>query len=244
MTVFLLILAAVCLIYFLILMIGAGVSSAFVWFWAAAAAGFGGLGWLRRRIHLPRPVRVTVLILVIVGLIVFLAVEGMILSHFRDEGEPDLDYLIVLGAQVKGITVSRSLRMRLDTAVSYLEANPRTIVIVTGGQGRGEEITEAQAMADYLIEKGIPEVQIRREQNSTTTEENLLFSREFFAEEAPSIGIVTNDFHLFRAIRLGKKILPQAKILGMAAPSETFLQPNYLVREFFAVIKYGISGNL
>lgn len=244
MTVFCLILAAASLIYFLVLIIGAGVSSAFVWFWAAAAACFGGLGWLWRKFFWPRPVRAAFWVLVIAGLAVFLTVEGMILSHFRDEGEPDLDYLIVLGAQVKKTTVSRSLRMRLDTALAYLQANPKTVVIVTGGQGRGEDITEAQAMAEYLMERGISSEQIRREQHSATTEENLLFSREFLEGDAPSIGIVTNDFHLFRAIRLGKKALPHARILGIAAPSELFLQPNYLIREFFAVLKYGISGNL
>lgn len=244
MTFFLLILAGGCLAYFFVLLIGAGVSSAFVWFWVVAAAFFGGWGFLRQRISLPRPLRISLIVFCIVGLLLFFAVEGMILSHFGDDGEADLDYLIVLGAQVKGTTVSRSLRMRLDRAILYLEENPRTTVIVTGGQGRGEDISEAQAMAEYLTAHGILEERIRREEHSTTTEENLLFSREYFTEEASRIGIVTNDFHLFRAIRLGKKCFPQAEIVGLAASSEVFLQPNYLVREFFAVLKYGISGNL
>ena len=70
------------------------------------------------------------------GLICFAAVEAFIIFPMLGKPHKDLDYLVVLGAQVKGETVSNSLRLRLDEALDYLEENPRTRVVVTGGKGR------------------------------------------------------------------------------------------------------------
>lgn len=84
------------------------------------------------------------------------------------KGKPELDYLVILGAQVRGTVPSRALRKRLDTALAYLEENPGTIAVVSGGRGPGEDITEAEIMKEYLLLHGIDEKRILVETDSTT----------------------------------------------------------------------------
>ena len=104
------------------------------------------------------------------------------------------DCIIVLGAQVKGIKITDSLKRRLDRAVRYLREFPETKVIVSGGKGPGEDITEADAMGDYLISCGIDPGRIVRENRSASTRENLRYSGKYTDPEHDSVGIVTNGF--------------------------------------------------
>ena len=104
--------------------------------------------------------------IVALGLVAFLVVEGCVISHMNDQGEDKLDYIIVLGAQVYENGPSPVLKYRLDTAVDYLKENPDTVCIVSGGQGKNEPFSEAKGMADYLMEQGIDENRIIREDQS------------------------------------------------------------------------------
>ena len=101
------------------------------------------------------------------GWICLLLVEIMIFSAMFSQNEKRVDCLIVLGAQVRGKKITDSLKRRLDRAVMYLKKYPDTRVIVSGGQGPGEEISEADAMAEYLIRSGIDRERIIREDKST-----------------------------------------------------------------------------
>ena len=116
----------------------------------------------------------------------------------------DLDWVIVLGAQVKGRTPSRALKKRLDAAAKYAAENPGTRLILSGGQGSGEEITEAQAMYEYLQKNGIAPERMLKEERSTTTKENLEYSRSF-VEPGAKVGILSNNFHIYRALALAKR---------------------------------------
>ena len=118
------------------------------------------------------------------------------------QGEPDLDYVIVLGAQVRESGPSKALRYRLDRTIDYLEENPDTICIVSGGQGHNEPFAEAQGMADYLKAHGIEEGRILQESKSKTTQENIVNSKKLIAGDNASVGIITNDFHMFRALQI------------------------------------------
>ena len=138
----------------------------------------------------------------------------------------NLPYLIVLGAQVRGRKLSSSLYRRIERARLYLTGNPETVVIVSGGQGKGEEVTEAFAMRQYLLEHGIEEKRIFMEGCSTTTEENLKFSAEYISDLKIPVGIVTNNFHMYRA--------------PAGCPPVFFI--NYMVREFFALAKMMLMG--
>ena len=146
-----------------------------------------------------------------------------------------VDCIIVLGAQVKGKKITDSLKRRLDRAALYLKKYPDTRVIVSGGQGPGEEISEADAMAAYLIRSGIDRERIIREDQSTSTSENLRYSRKYTDPEREDIGIVTNGFHMYRALLIaGQEGYRNA--YKIPASSNPVFQINYLMREFFAVV--------
>ena len=183
------------------------------------------------------------IVLVLIGLTCFLIVEGFIISGFNESGEKNLDYIVVLGAQLKNSGPSRVLRMRLDKAYDYLVENPDTIVIVSGGQGSNEPDTEAEGMKTYLVSKGIEHERIIKEDRSTSTVENVTYSRSFLDASNDKVGIVTSNFHVFRAIKLAKKAGYQ-NVCGIAAPSYPFLQPNNMLREFVGIVKDFVFGNM
>ena len=106
---------------------------------------------------LPRIIRGAIIAVAAIGIVAFCTIEGCIIGNMNAQGEPDLDYVIVLGAQVRESGPSKALRYRLDRTIDYLEENPDTICIVSGGQGHNEPFSEAQGMADYLQKHGIAE---------------------------------------------------------------------------------------
>ena len=164
--------------------------------------------------------------------------EACIISGFRQHGAEDLDYIIVLGAQVYESGPSVVLKYRLDEAIGYLNENPDTLCIVSGGQGYNEPYAEAVGMAAYLEEHGIPEERIILEDTSKNTEQNMINSMALMPEQA-SVGLVTNDFHVFRAVWIAKK-QGMTNVCGIAADSTTLFLPNNMFREFFGVVKYVI----
>lgn len=168
--------------------------------------------------------------------IVFFAVECRILIGMIPSRERELSYLIVLGAQVRGTKLSGSLYRRVEKARQYLSEHPKTAVIVSGGQGKGEEITEALAMQRYLTERGISGGRIFMEDRSTTTEENLRFSLKYIRDMRLPVGIVTNNFHMYRACCYAKRLGYQNP-RSVPAGCNPYLFVNYMVREFFALMK-------
>ncbi len=161
----------------------------------------------------------------------------------RAAGKDNLDYIIVLGAQMKAHGPSRVLKMRLDKACDYLAENPDTIVIVSGAQGNDEHVSEAQGMYDYLVEQGISPEHIIKEDQSRNTNQNINYSSAFLDKEKDSVGIVTNNFHIFRATHIAKKS-GYADVCGIAAPSEFLMQANNMLREFMGVMKDFLVGNI
>ena len=243
------ILAALCMTYFVVIISYAGMSSSFSAVWLAAAAVFAVLAAAafivrRRNISVPAGLKAAFGVLFAAAFIFFAVVEGFIISGMNYKTESGLDYVIVLGAQVRGTRITKSLAKRLEKALWYLEENPGTVAVVSGGQGNGEDISEARAMRDYLVSKGISEDRIIMEDKSTNTGENIDFSMKLIAQDAetdsPRIGIITNNFHVYRAVKIceGRGY----SVNGIAASSDEILFVNYMVREFFAVVKYKLSG--
>ena len=171
-----------------------------------------------------------------IALILFLAVEIVILSGMLTVPSEKLPVIIVLGACIRGRKITGALRRRLDKAATYLKENPETLVIVSGGQGKGEDVTEAFAMREYLIQRGIEEKRIRMEEKSRTTRENLAFSRQLLKRNENEVGIVTNNFHMYRAIKLAK-LEGYKEVRGIVAGCDSVLFLNYMVREFFAILQ-------
>lgn len=239
------VLAVACLIYYFIMCIYAGFSTAFSLFWIASAILLAIAAFLYRYVHvhevrIPSLLRILIRVVIIAGFILFIGVEAMIMSGAFGKTRDNMDYIIVLGAQVKGTRPSGSLAKRLDKAVDYLNDNEKTIAIVSGGQGIGEDISEAQCMRDYLIDKGIDKSRILMEDKSTTTEENIKFSMKL-VEPGSSVGVVTNNFHIYRTLSVCKA-QGFTDVSGIPAPSDRILFVNYSIREFFAVVKYKAAG--
>ena len=170
-----------------------------------------------------------------IALVIITILFIIIVSYSEDNPKKGLDYLIVLGTQVKPDGPSKVLKYRLDRAEQYLKENPGTVCIVSGGKGTNELMSEAEAMKKYLVEAGIDSERIIMEDKSTTTDENLKFSKAFLPENA-TIGLVTNGFHMYRAIYLSKKHNLE-NVCPIPADSDTFYKPNNYFREVLAFIK-------
>lgn len=236
-----------CLLYYGIIINYAGIQSSFSWFWLAAGLGFLLLCIVVKymqyhEIALPRQIRVAILILFTIGMSIFTVVEGTLIFCANQKPDKNVDYLIVLGAQVRGTRITKTLQKRLEAATSYLNESENTLVIVSGGKGDGEDISEAEAMMRYLVDHGIKKERILQENQSTNTNENILFSKKLIRDEKAKIAIVTNGFHIFRATSIAKK-QKIGNVQGLAAASDSILFLNYYVREGIAVLKDKIIGN-
>lgn len=196
----------------------------------------------------PKPVKVLRRIFsafLIVGTLYFAFLEVLILSDAKTDTDREADYIIVLGAGVNGTTPSLSLLNRLYAALDYMETHPNTQVVVSGGQGPGEDITEAQCMHDFLVEKGIDENRILMETQATSTEENLRYSMDIIGQQSkiqsPVIGIVSSEYHLHRARLIAQRYDIDA--VGIAAhTSYITLTINYCIREAFGLTHYYVFG--
>ncbi len=240
------ILAGLSLVYFLSIQFFTGYGSLFHFGWLFLSIGLAGIMLMYKMeivYKIPIWIRRSGLLCVIIGLVGFAFVECLILSGFVQKKQTNVDYLIVLGAQLKTSGPSRVLKYRLDKAIDYLNENPNTMVIVSGGQGSNEPDTEANGMKTYLIEHGIDEIRIIKEDASTNTFENLKFSKRFLNPREDSVGIVSNDFHVFRATKIAKKAGYQ-NVCGIPAKSYLPLQLNNMTREALAVVKDWLVGNL
>ncbi len=187
-----------------------------------------------------------VLALTCVGLAYFCVVEAVIIRNARTDPDPERDYLIVLGAAVYGEQPSLALQRRLEGALAYLERYPESRVIVSGGMGRGENITEAEAMRRWLLARGIPEERILMEERAGTTQENLIYSfeiiRELGDEPDGNVAIVSSDYHLFRAKTMAGRLGVQA--VGVSSPwGNPLSMLNYFIREVFGVTHLWLLGS-
>ncbi len=192
---------------------------------------------------LPSVIQKLAVICIAAGIILFAAVEGCVISGYNAKAWQELDYIIVLGAQVKENGPSVALKFRLDAAYDYLVENESTVCIVSGGQGVNEPCSEAQGMKEYLEQKGISPERIIMEDKATNTAENIAFSSAFFDKENDRVGIVTNNFHIFRGVSIAKHYGIK-NVCGLAARSNFYMQPNNMFREFFGIVKDFACGNL
>ena len=197
--------------------------------------------------HLPVALWRVVVLLVCIGLAYFCFVEYFIIKNARTDKDAGRDYLIVLGAAVYKDQPSLTLVRRLEGALQYLNEHPKTIAIVTGGMGAGEQITEAQAMHDWLIAHGVAPERIIMEPKATSTMENLKFSFDIIRargdEPQGHVAIVSSAYHLYRA-KLMARSLGVTDAAGVAAPwGYFFVMLNYFIREAFGVTHLWVFGN-
>lgn len=167
----------------------------------------------------------------------FAAIEFAVMTGWNEKpvvGE-NFDYIIVLGAGLKKDTVSNRLRVRLDKGLEYAARFPAATLIMSGGKGSDEHISEAEAMRRYLVSQHFPPSRILLEDQSTSTVENLQFSKKLLRHPQAKVLIVSSDYHLFRALMLARR--QGYDCAGAAAPSPLGIRLNYTIREYAAMLK-------
>lgn len=160
-----------------------------------------------------------------------------------DNATFDEDVAIVLGAGVRGEQVSQMLAYRLDKAAEYSAKNPKAVIVVSGGQGPQEDITEALAMERYLLDKGVAKERIIKEEDATSTYENFLYSKKILDEmfDRPyNTVIITNGFHIFRAVKLAKIL--ELDVTHYHAKIEWYSVTISYSRECLATLKMWLLG--
>ena len=241
----LIVIGAACLVYgFIVRMAGSGTSFYMVWI-AAGLACMAGTGLLACGIwrKLPDWVRIGLLGMVLAGMLTVAVITTLIFTTFSCQEAEDVDYLLVLGAQMRTDGPSKALRFRLDRAFDYLEEHPDCLCILSGGQGSNEPVAEAVGMKTYLQGRGINPDRLILEDRSRNTIENIRNSMKLFDPQQDSIGIVTSDFHMYRSLRLAKKQgIRHAQ--GIPAGSDRLYLPNNVFRENIGVIKDLLAGNM
>ena len=177
------------------------------------------------------------IVTVVVSIVVITAVIETVLIVKASTKKPQENAtLIVLGCKVYGEHASRSLRERLDAALIYLEENPDSQCIVSGGMGEGEKISEAECMYRYLIKKGIDSSRIIKEDKSTSTRENLRFSKKIMEdrEMGKNIAIATSEYHQYRASQIAKSL--GFSVGAVSGHTAWWLFPTFYVRELYGIL--------
>lgn len=165
-------------------------------------------------------------------------IEAKIASLNEDAAARSYSQMIVLGAKVNESGPSLSLKSRLDLALIYHKANPDIKIVVSGGQGADEPVTEAEAMAKYLVTHGVEARQITLEDQSLNTLENLTLSAAFINSNIPVL-VITNDYHTVRSCLIASGVGLDAFCAGAKTPSHVWFKLR--VREYVAIFEYVLS---
>lgn len=179
-------------------------------------------------------------VMIIIAIIIFISIELLLYMYGKYKDDIQCDVMIVLGAGLHGATISSALKRRLDTALHYVHKFPQTRIIVSGGQGKDESVSEAYAMQQYLMNHGIDETQIILEDTSTSTYTNFLNSKQVLGNQIQEIIVCTCDFHMYRACRIARNM--GFTPYRLPAKSTKVNCIKYYIREFFCVIKNYVTN--
>jgi len=144
--------------------------------------------------------------------------------------------VVVLGCRVYGERPSLSMVERLDAAYEFLAENEKAMCVLSGGKGTGENISEAECMYRYLVEKGIDANRLYREEKSTNTRENLLFAKEVIEQNGlePEIAIATSEYHVYRAGLIAESL--DMEYTSVPGKTAIWLFPTYYIRELYGIL--------
>ena len=149
----------------------------------------------------------------------------------------NFNYVIIHGCGLAdGERLTNLLRSRVDKAVEiYGKCRIKPVIIPSGGRGGDEKISEAQAMTEYLLERGIPQEHIIPEDRSATTRENLQNSKEIIDSRSgkKKTALISSNYHIYRCLRLARTI--GLKCTGIGSRVAFYYWPSALIREFIAV---------
>ena len=219
--------------------------TAFLLLCAAALSLIWGFLEARREKKPFRVARRVLAGLLALGLALFAALEIQVIRWSRTDWETQPAAVVVLGAGVNGTEPSLSLLVRLEAALDYISDKPDIPIVVTGSKGPGEDISEAECMADWLIAHGVERGRVLLEDQADNTEENIRYSREILREQGvdttANIAVVSADYHLYRASLYWG--VPWMVPVAAHMPSQYLpLTINYYIREAFAAAKLLVFG--
>ena len=199
----------------------------------------------RRNTRVSRVMRALLALAIVIGLPLFLVAEIPVLRDARGSEDTTAPWLIVCGAGVNGSTPSRSMTDRLERALVWMDENPDSTVILSGGQGPGEDVSEAQAMYDWLAERGVDTARLLLEDKSASSYENLVNSLAIIqangGDTAGKIAILSSEYHLHRLGWMAKKLGCQP-VLVPARTTKFSLFLNYAIREACAMWRFWLLG--
>ena len=230
------------LLYWIVCIAFAHIGVSWLWIWPLLALFCFIRYWmLRRRIKVPKFIRIGYYGLMLAFLLTFAVTEARIISCMRTVPEPGLDYVITLGAAVRNGKPTSPLMFRIEKTEEYLAENPSAKAVVSGGKGPAESMSEAECIREYLLEYGIDDSRILLEDRSEDTQENICFSFQLIPEGS-SVGIISNSYHLYRACRIAEE--NGYKVSAIPAVTLLPLGIHYTVREFFAVAQMDLRALL
>ena len=184
------------------------------------------------------------ILFVICACLLLVFISTLLLYGHFDNVSHNEDVIVVLGSGIRGEQVTAGLKNRLDTAIQYCEKNPSAVIVVSGGQGPQEDITEALAMERYLLTQGIPQEKIIKEEQATSTYENFVYTKDLldaYFDQPYTIAYITNNYHIYRAGAIAKKAgFEDATHCAAGTPWYSVIPS--CVRECIGVLKFWIFG--
>ena len=236
--------AALCAAYFALLAVNIGIRGSFLFIWPVFSALFllsaGVVGIFRTR-SVSQRVRVTVITAAAAAVVLFFGTSLVIASYSYGDYSGSEKYGIVLGARVNDREPGDALTRRLESAYIWASEHPETVLILSGGQGEGEDVTEADAMETWLCDRGIPETRILKDPVSRDTREEILLSLRLMNPGENAV-VITDGYHLFRARKIAEK--EGACLSGLPARTNPLFGVHFWVREIFAVWKDKYLGRM
>lgn len=259
-------LAGICIAYLMVILGYSGIGTSYWGIWLFFALLFIVMGVFtrqgnRERDGMPRALPTFIFTSFGFGAAVFALILGLVVGETYKTPDTIPDYCIVMGARVYSDGISKTLMYRLDKAVELFKEDKDTIFVVAGGQEKGDAVPEALAMYNYLVMKGVPGSDMIIQAGSTSTADIISTAlRQIVADSdrrkipkgpgdkvwaedyVPSIGIITSDYHLLRAVRVAEKQGVE-KPVPIGAESDDILFVHQCVRESLAFVKDYLLGN-
>jgi|LSQX01.1.fsa_nt_gb uncharacterized SAM-binding protein YcdF (DUF218 family) len=193
------------------------------------------LFFIRRRF-----LRKAVCVAIAFSILSFVVIESIIIyTSFCYDKNTDVDFILVPGAEVVNDKPSKILWQRLQGALSFAVENPETIIIVSGSIGQGDTYSEAEVMKRFLVENGIDEERIIKEDKAVNSYQNVKYSKEAIESigefNVPKMLIVTNGYHVFRMKMIAASMGIDA--YGLPVTVDYAVIPICYTREYFSIIK-------
>ena len=154
---------------------------------------------------LPKVVIIVLSVIATAMVLHFTIFEVNVIRFANSQPAPDARYMIILGAKVNGETPSMEYQKRIEAAYNYAKEHPDIKIICTGGKGDDEAIPESFAAANFLIRNGVDASRVFKEEQSTTTEENFAYAKDFIKGDLSDVVVVSSAFHLYRASLIAKR---------------------------------------